>query len=334
MPFEFYDVLGVARNASQEDIKKAYKKLAIEHHPDKGGDEKKFQELSNAYNILSDKQKRSEYDRTGGNENNMGGRRGFQQQNAHDIFQHFFNQHSRHQQQIKKCNDTIHNIKITLEEAAKGIKKQFKIKLKVFDFGCYNKCNRCDGSGQIQNMHNMGFITQVIMSECPECKGVGTSIIKGAESRAMKENECNVNIDIPAGVDNGYKILVEGKGEQPKTNGIVPGNLIFNILIKPHNKIRRDMINLFSELNIDFITSVIGDIIPFNILDIENFDIDLKKLGIIQSNKDYIFTGKGMPIINQKNKRGDLIIRFNINYPILTDNQREQLKSSLQTILY
>eukprot|EP00960_Hanusia_phi_P053863 762478-Hanusia_phi.AAC.14 len=335
MPFEYYEVLGINKNASQDDIKRAYKKLAIEHHPDKGGDEKKFQELSNAYNVLCDPQKRAEYDMTGSD--NPGGRRQ-NSQNAHDIFKHFFHQQNNFQQQqqrkVKKCNDATHKLNITLEDAANGIKKQFKIKLKVYDKSCFKKCIRCDGNGETQNVRNMGIFTQVFTSKCVECNGSGTATIKGKENNSMTEKECMINLDIPIGVTDDYQMVIEGKGEQPKTDGIIPGNLIFIINIKPHNKFARNANNLVWNVSIDFIASVVGETIPVNILGLEQFDLDLKTLGIIQPNRDYIFPKKGMPILNDKTKRGDLIVRFSINYPNLTENQRQHLREAMKTILH
>lgn len=336
MAFEYYDILGVSKGASQDEIKRAYKKLAFEHHPDKGGDEKKFQDLSNAYNVLSDPQKRSDYDRTG--TENPGRRNGgFQQQNAHDIFKHFFNQHQqqfRQQgQQPKRCNDATHNLSISLEDAARGMNKQFKIKLKVFNKSCFKSCTRCDGTGQLQNVQNMGLFTQVFSVPCKECGACGFSKRPDCKEEVSSERECAVNLEIPPGVLDNHKIVVEGKGEQPKVDGMLPGNLIFNVSIKPHKTFVRDGNNLHSNIKISFVSSIVGDVIPMNILDIETFDLDLKRFGIIQPNKQYVFDNKGMPLLNNKNKRGNLILTFDIEYPILTDNQRENIRNAMRNIL-
>lgn len=328
MPYEYYDILNVKRDANMQDIKKAYRNLARELHPDKGGDEKRFQDLSNAYNVLSDVKKRREYDQNGmeGIDN-----RRQQQCNAHDIFQHFFRQHSNagNGNVLKRCNDVRHNISISLEEVARGLNKQFKIKLKMYDLDDHSVCGSCNGSGQTFTAHNIGFMQQVISKGCDMCKGNGWIAKKNIKTR---EEECVIQLNIPVGVKDGHEIIIKGKGEQPRLRGVQAGDIIFIVHIKAHDIFTRNNNNLMCRLRINFMTSIIGTTIPLNILNLETMNIDLGSLGIIQPNKEYVFNQHGMPIMNSR-ERGNLYIIFDIDYPCLDEHKRERLRECLSVIL-
>jgi DnaJ family protein A protein 2 len=165
-----YDILGVQKNASQDDIKKAYKKLAIQNHPDKGGDEKKFQEISNAYDILGDQKKRQDYDN--------GGQQFRGRPNHEDIFAQMFGHkmngmNNKNQKKQHSCSDINRNYKISLKDAYTGTIKNLKIKLKAYHFDKIKECNDCNGMGRIKNIQNMGIFTQIFEAPCNKCKTTG-----------------------------------------------------------------------------------------------------------------------------------------------------------------
>tara|TARA_Y100000389_G_scaffold50722_1_gene46418 strand:+ start:6234 stop:7217 length:984 start_codon:yes stop_codon:yes gene_type:complete len=327
MGYEYYNILGVNRNASIDEIKKAYRKKATTEHPDKGGDEKKFQEISNAYHVLSNPEKKKNYDNAGGQETN--GR----SSNEHDFFSHFFNNNFRHQQQEqrpKKCNDIVHNYSISLEDVFKGITKQVRIKLKAYHFNCFSECDKCQGKGTIKNVTQNGPFCQIFQSQCQECNGSGLNVIKGKEKESMYEKEEIINLEIPKSIKNHTKIIIENNGEQPKRQDIKPGHLIFNITIKDHDKFNREHFDLFTIVPIDFVSSITGKQIDINILNSDNVSFSTSDLGILQPHKKYKFPNKGL---YNGNNRGNLFIEFNITYPVLNQDKRNQLKEAFDNIL-
>ena len=328
MAYEYYDVLGVDKNASIDEIKKAYRKKATVEHPDKGGDEKKFQAISNAYHTLSNPEKKQQYDRSGGDENNNHR----QSHSQHDIFKQFFGNRFNHQQQEEKptCNDVLHNYSVSLEDVFKGINKQVRIKLKAYHFHCFEACDNCQGKGIIKNMTQNGPFCQIFQSKCGNCNGCGSSVKKGKENESSYEKEEIINLEIPKSIPNNSKIIVKNSGEQPKNKDITPGNLVFNISIKEHNIFKRDGFDLHTFIDINYVDSIVGKHIDLNILNNDNFKILTQELGIIQPNKKYTFPNKGL---YNNNIRGNLHIEFKIDYPILNNEKRHKLKDALETIL-
>lgn len=333
MAYEYYDVLGVKRNATIDEIKKAYRKKATTEHPDKGGDEKKFQEITNAYHVLSNPEKKQMYDRTGseGNEG-RGGFGGFQE---HDIFSHFFGRGRRQHQEDErptKCNNIFHNYNITLEEVFKGVNKQIKIKVKAYNFNCFEECDKCQGKGVIQNVTQQGPFCQIFKSECTNCKKSGVSVKRGKESESSYEKEEVINLKIPKGIKDNTKIVIRNNGEQPKRSNMEAGDLIFNIIVKNDNKFKRENDDIFMRMEIDFISALTGKELEIDLFNSDNIKISTEKLGILESNKRYKFDKKGMSKENS-NDRGNLYIEFMINYPILNEDKREKLKEALNSVL-
>lgn len=316
-----YQILGIEKTASADDIKKAYKKLAVQNHPDKGGDEKKFQEISNAYDILSDPKKKQDYDN-----GNNGGQH--QHHASHeDIFAHFFGRNggSGGQTPIQKCNDILKPYKITLREAFTGVKKTLKIKLKAYHLEKLNKCDDCNGMGRIKNIRNMGIFQQVFEMQCNTCNGTGSNNLE----ECAYEIERILELHIPKGVHNNNNICIDGCGEQPKAVNKKPGNLIFNIEIINNDAFTRTGDDLNSIITINFIDSICGANINFNIMDEDSIMFNSSQFNIVHPNKKYEFKEKGMPVLG-KNTRGNLYIEFNIVYPILTDEQKKGIKELLK----
>lgn len=324
MAYELYEKLGVDRNASSDDIKRAYKRLAIKHHPDKGGDEKVFQDISNAYSVLSDPKKKQQYDMTGSEQPQMN------MPHAHDIFQHFFHNFNRggggnHRQQMR-CKDVIHQYEITLEQAFTGLSKQVKIKMKTYDLSDCKECEQCQGVGIIKNIKHMGIFTQIMEMQCPNCKGSGSFAL----NPKTIEKEKIIQLEIPAGVESDYQITIDGCGEQPRSPNCIAGNLIFLIKIKDNNNFKRINNDLYHKINIGFIDSIGGTEKIINILNQDRIELNTADLGILQPNKQYVFQEKGM---TQNGKRGNLFVEFIIDYPTLNDDQREAISRNLRDII-
>ena len=317
-----YDTLGLKKNATQDEIKRAYKQLAIQNHPDKGGDEKKFQEISNAYDVLGDQKKRQEYDNGG---NQFRGRN-----NCHaDIFAHMFGQRMNGGNQKKQhsCSDIIRNYKISLKEAYTGTIKNLKIKLKAFHFNKIKECEECNGIGRIKNIQHMGVFTQIFETSCNKCKTSGFIETKDA----VYEEEKNITLNIPKGVINGHKITINECGEQPKLKNIKPGNLIFNIEIDKNDTFIRDGNNLHSKINISFLHSIIGANIKYSLFDVDFFEFNTNQFNIVHPNKKYEIKNRGMPIMHN-DKKGSLFIEFIIDYPELNNEKRDYLENNLKSV--
>lgn len=327
MAYEYYNILGVNKNASIDEIKRAYRKKATTEHPDKGGDEKKFQEISNAYHVLSNPEKKKNYDNAGGQENPGGGGG-----DHHDFFRQFFHSsfHQQEQQRPTKCNDIQHNYNISLEDVFKGIHKQVKIKLKAYKFEFFETCEKCQGKGIIQNRRQNGPFCQIFQSQCDTCNGSGVTVKKGKEKESFYEKEQIINLDIPKSIRNNTKIISEKHGEQPKRKDLQPGNLVFNINIKEHPNFRRDNFDLYTLIEINYIDSIVGKDINLNILNSDNLSFNTSELGILQSNKKYKFPNKGLYM---GDNRGSLFIEFIINYPKLDDKKRYEIREALENIL-
>jgi DnaJ-class molecular chaperone len=330
-----YESLGVSKDASSDDIRKAYRKLAIQHHPDKGGDQDKFKEISAAYEVLSDQEKRNQYDQFGDNgPPQMGGHPfGDGGINPHDIFAQMFgggggmpgfhfNMHQQHQQQNITRNDINHEINISLADAFNGLSKTIKINLKKNCLSCKSTCNDCQGRGMVQAIHRMGIFTQMTTSPCGRCNGSGKMSnvrpdCKECNGKGSYNEDHKQDIVIPKAVSHHHKICINGLGEQKQSREETSGNLILIICINSDNNFVREGNNLIYKSKISFIESVIGkDItIPYFGGDIT---LNISKYGIIKPNNQYIIEGKGM---TEKDK---MILIFEIEYPSNSFDESEK----------
>lgn len=330
MTYKFYDFLGVNKNASQDEIKKAYKKNAMLWHPDKNKDnpeaEEKFKEISAAYEVLSDENKRSEYDRLGDdNYNNDNGAN----VDPGEIFERFFgnrgNGFSHHfnfgfpHENNNKCSDIHQNYNATLEDVYFGINKNIKFNVKYYCKKCNNKCDNCNGKGIVNQVIKMGFFTQLCSMQCDKCNGK-CSISKNNKScndckgKGYYEIEQNANLGIPKGFDDNIKTLFENLGEQPRLNNQQPGNLILEIKIENHKHFIRKGNDLLYKVYISFIESIIGKDIIINYFG-EELKLNINQFGIINPTKHYMIKNKGLPILNNNDKKGNMILEFIISYP-------------------
>ena len=349
---DYYEVLGVIKSASSEEIKKAYRKLALKHHPDRNkGDkaaESKFKEASEAYHVLSDKERRTNYDQFGHAAfEGAGGRGGFSNfdfSNAFsdifgsDIFDDFFEGFggSRGRRQRRSSDfrgaDLRYDLSISLAEVYNGKKQEI-------NFSSSEKCGRCNGygaepgskpiscsacGGQGQVRSSQGFFT--IQQTCPECNGSGEQIsspCKDCKGMCKKQTRKKISTNIPKGVDDGTRIRLSGKGEAGIKGG-GNGDLYIFVSVEPHNIFKRSEENLFFEFPVSLADAALGTTI-----EVPTIDGGKAKVRIpagTQNGKQFRLRDKGMPIMRNKDY-GDLYIRTITEVPIsLTKEQKNLLE--------
>ncbi len=346
---DYYEVLGVAKNASDDEIKKAYRKLAMKYHPDRNPDNKNseehFKEAKEAYEMLSDSQKRMAYDQYGhaGVDPNMAGAAG-----AHgfggfadafgDIFGDIFGQaagagagRGRAGPQVYRGADLRYSMEITLEQAAHGSETQIRVPSWVSCEICHGSgakpgtkpetCPTCNGSGAVRM--SQGFFS--IQQTCPKCHGTGTYIpdpcVNCHGAGKVKETK-TLEVKIPAGIDDGMRIRSSGNGE-PGVNGGPPGDLYVEIHIKPHTVFERDGDDLHCQMPIPFTTAALGGEIEVPTLaGRATFTVP----DGTQSGKTFRLRGKGIKGL-RSSVPGDLYVHVQVETPVkLTDPQRDLLK--------
>ncbi|TGD59119.1 molecular chaperone DnaJ [Flavobacterium humi] len=346
MKKDFYEILGIAKNASEAEIKKAYRKKAIEFHPDKNpGDkaaEEKFKEAAEAYEILSDPQKKAKYDQYGHQAFDGAGGFGGGHMNMDDIFSQFGDIFGGAfggggfggfgggggQRRAKGSNLRI-KVKLTLEEVANGVEKKVKVKRKIQAPGVtYKTCSSCNGQGQIMRVTNTILGRMQTATTCPTCGGSGQAIDKkpnNADAQGMILEDETVSIKIPAGVVDGMQLKVSGKGNDAPGNGI-PGDLIVAIEEVEHEFLKREGENLHYDLYISFAEAVLG---VSKDIEAVNGKVRIKLEEGIQSGKILRLKGKGIPSLNNYGS-GDLLVHVNVWTPKnLNKEQKKFFESNL-----
>lgn len=352
---DYYQILGVQKNASQEEIKRAYYKLAHKYHPDKGGDKEKMKEINEAYQILSDKDKRNQYDKFGsagfdsnafaGNGNNYnwawsnfsGPDLDFDFENLDDIFGDFFGFGSKESKRknFKKGSNIRVDLEISLEDVLKNSEKEIDLKKYIVCERCrgngaepgsrVNQCFSCRGTGQVQEVKRTFLGSFTHWAVCPECRGEGQkpekfcNVCKG-EGR-IKGIE-KINFTIPSGIDSNQIIKIPGKGEAGKRGGQA-GDLFVRILVKPHHVFQRKGDDLFIFKEITISQAVLGDKVEIPVLGEKNLLIDVP--AGIKSGEIIKISSKGVPHFSGYG-RGGLYVRIDIGIPKhLTKRQKELL---------
>ena len=344
---DYYDILGVNKSASKDEIKKAYRTTAFKYHPDKNpGDkvaEEKFKEASEAYSVLSDDKKRTNYDQFGhaAFENGGGGGQGFGGFDASsfsDIFEDFFSdftggsRSSSRRSSSNRGNDLRYDLSISLEEAYKGLEKKINYTTYKKCSSCKGSgaepgskpitCDYCDGRGKIRS--NQGFFT--IQQTCPQCNGYGETISKACltcRGNGKTQSSENVSVKIPKGVDDGTRIRLAGKGEAGSKGG-GSGDLYLFISVQNHGLFKRSEENLFFELPISFADAALGTTIEVPCID--GSKVKVKIPAGTQHGKQLRLKEKGMPVL-KRSAFGDLYIRIIPEVPVsLTKRQKEILE--------
>ncbi|MEZ4937596.1 MAG: molecular chaperone DnaJ [Crocinitomicaceae bacterium] len=340
---DYYEVLGVSKGASESDIKKAYRKLALKYHPDKNPDDdsaaEKFKEAAEAYEVLSDPQKRQRYDQFG--HQGMGGSGfGGGGMSMDDIFSQFgdifggafgggFGGGGRGGSRMSRGSNLRVKIKLNLEEVTNGVTKKIKVNKLVNAEGVtYNTCSTCNGSGRIMK------VTQTILghmqtaSTCTTCHGTGKIIDKkpgDADSQGLKRQEEVVEIDIPAGVQDGMQLSVTGKGNAAPFGGI-PGDLLVVIEEIEDENLKRDGANLHYEAYVNFVDAVLGTSIEIPTV---GGKAKIKIEPGTQSGKILRLRGKGVPDIHSYG-RGDLFVHINVWTPKKVSKEEKAILEKLK----
>jgi len=356
---DYYDILGVARGADEKEIKSAYRKLAVKYHPDKNpGDheaEEKFKEAAEAYDVLSNPQKKQRYDQFGhaGSSASGGGYGGGM--NMDDIFSQFgdifgggghpFESFfggggggSRGGRRVAKGTNLRIKVKLTLEEIAKGVEKKVKVNKQVNCHTCdgsgakdkssFHTCNTCGGSGSVRRVTNTILGQMQTTSTCPTCNGEGVEITAKCTTcrgEGLERGEETIAINIPAGVSEGMQLSMSGKGNAAPRGGVA-GDLIILIEEIPHEALKRDGLNIIYDLYINFVDATLGTSVEVPTIDGK---AKIKIEPGTQAGKILRLKGKGIPEVNSYHK-GDQLIYVNIWTPKAVSSDEKEILQKLK----
>ena len=344
MTTDLYEALGVTRNANEEEIKKAYRKMARKYHPDvnrdDAGAEEKFKEINQAYEILSDSAKRQQYDefgRDGGGAEGFGGFGG-QDFGFENIFDMFFGDNQGQSGRRRKRDsgsDLLLDVEITLEDAAFGVEKEVEVTRPstcdtcggsgAADESSVSTCATCQGQGLVSVAQRtiLGNFQQTVT--CPDCGGSGETIEKPCKSchgEGRKRSNEKIKVKIPGGVGEGVRIRVEGKGEAGR-RGAGSGDLYVQMRVKPHQIFERSADNIFLRLPLTFSQAALGCELEVPLLDGKE---KVKIAAGTQNGERLILKGKGIPHL-QRRGRGDQVMEIAVEVPKnLSDKERDALK--------
>ncbi|HEX7365971.1 MAG TPA: molecular chaperone DnaJ [Pelobium sp.] len=358
---DYYDILGVSKGASADEIKKAYRKMAIKYHPDKNPDDKgaeeKFKEAAEAYEVLSNPEKKQRYDQFGhaGAQGGFGGYGGGSM-NMEDIFSQFGDifgggggspfdsffggggQSRGGGRRVQKGTNLRIKVKLTLEEIANGVEKKIKVNKQVLcntcdgtgakDKSSFSTCKTCGGSGAVRRVTNTILGQMQTTSTCPTCNGEGSTITSKCNTchaDGITRGEETISINIPAGVSEGMQLSMSGKGNAAPRGG-VPGDLIILIEETPHESLKREGINVIYDLHVSFVDATLGSTIEVPTIDGK---ARIKLDPGTQGGKILRLKGKGIPEVNSYHK-GDQLIQINIWTPKIVSNEEREVLEKLK----
>ena len=356
---DYYEILGVAKNATEAEIKKAYRQMALKYHPDKNpGDkeaEEKFKEAAEAYEVLSNPEKKGRYDQFG--HSGMGGAGGFgggHGMNMDDIFSQFgdiFGGGNPFEsffgggggrggrRTVNRGSNLRIKVKLTLEEIAKGTEKKIKVNKMVgcqtcggsgaqAGQGSFSTCNMCKGSGQVRRVTNSFLGQMQTITTCPQCHGEGqtiTSKCKSCTGSGVQQGEEVISINIPPGVAEGMQLNVSGKGNAAERGGI-PGDLLIVVEEIPHQYLQRDGEHLIYDLYISFIDAALGTNVEVPTLEGK---AKIKIDAGTQGGKVLRLKAKGLPDINSYS-RGDILVNINVWTPQHLSKEEKKILEDLR----
>lgn len=354
---DYYEVLGVSKSATPEEMKKAYRKLAIKYHPDKNPDDKaaetKFKEIAEAYSVVSDPQKKARYDQYG--HAGMGGAAGGGQgsYSMDDIFSQFgdifgdgspfgsFFGGSRGGgggQRVRKGSDLRIKLTLTLNDIAKGVEKKIKVKRYTSCNTCSGNgskngtslttCGTCNGQGQVKRVQQTMLGQMVSTSTCPTCNGEGKMVSERCEAcfgEGRQLTEDQINIKIPGGVSEGMQLSMSGKGNVPVRGG-VPGDLLIAIEEKEDPDLKRDGQNIIFDLPVNFVDAVLGKDLEIPTVDGK---VKIKLKPGTQAGEVLRLRGKGLPSVNGYGT-GDQLVHVNIYTPSSVSSEEQKVLEKLR----
>lgn len=345
---DYYEVLGLSKSASTGEIKKGYRKMAVKYHPDKNPDDKeaeeKFKEAAEAYEVLSDDNKKARYDQYGhaafeGGQGGGGfGGFGGGGMDMDDIFSQFGDifgggfgggrRQSRGPVRAKGSNLRI-RVKLTLEEIANGVDKKVKVRRKIQAKGVkYTTCGTCNGQGQVMRVTNTMLGRMQTAATCPTCNGSGQSVKSkpsNADAQGLVVSEETVTINIPEGVTEGVQLKVAGKGNEAAGNNSIAGDLLVVIEEIPHEKLKREGVNLHYDLYVSFSEAALG---VSKEIETVTGKVKIKIEAGTQSGKILRLKGKGLPSIERYGS-GDLMVHINVWTPTTLDKKQKKFFESM-----
>ena len=348
---DYYETLGVPRDASQDDIKKAFRDLARKYHPDvnKAEDaEEKFKEINEAYGILSDAEKRASYDRYGFSGVNTQGMPNYGDMDLSDLFETLFgfggmggfggSSRGRSQRNApRRGADVSGRVRLSFEEAIFGVEKEVEVTRNERCSVCSGSgaepgtqpitCKTCNGSGEVRQVQQTFLGSMVQVGTCPTCGGRGKMIespCRNCRGSGLERMTRKLKVKIPAGVDNGNQIRMVGEGE-PGTNGGPHGNYYLEIDIAPHKFFKRSGNDILLDLNINMAQAALGDEITVPTVD---GDVKLRIPPGTQPGRTFKLKEKGVPILNSKD-RGNEMVTVNVAIPANLTKEQEELLTAL-----
>ena len=350
MPVDYYDTLGVDRGANDEEIRRAFRRKAMEFHPDRNktpGAEDRFKEINEAYQVLSDQEKRSRYDRFGHAGVNGGGDRPFDGFDPFsgfgDIFDTFFGSGARTANQPRSGEDISQRIVLTFEDAVFGCERDIEINRVEPCHQCsgagnepgtpISTCSTCNGSGQVRRAQRSVFGQFAVTSPCPSCNGSGRSIetpCGNCRARGLERRRRTRTVTIPAGIDDGMQVRITGEGDTG-FNGGPPGNLYVQVRVQDHPLFVRDDSDLLHRLTINMADAALGAKKSVPTLDGE--DVDLEIPAGTQSGSQFRVRGRGVPRLRRDgrptDRRGDIRVLVDVEIPAKLNKYQRKLLEDL-----